>query len=202
MCDNIDKIFYINLDKRTDRKEQIEKELNDFGLKYERFKAFETPDFGILGCGLSHLEILKIAKKENYENVLILEDDFTFLVSKETLQNLLSDFFKLNLNYDVLFLSYNVLQHQELNNNIVNKILECQTASGYIVHKNYYDKLIQLYEHAMPLLQQTRQHWIYANDQVWKQLQEKDNWFYFITRIGKQAPGFSDNTNCFVNCHC
>lgn len=26
----IDKIMYINLDKRTDRREQIEKELNDF----------------------------------------------------------------------------------------------------------------------------------------------------------------------------
>ena len=201
MCENIHKIFYINLDKRTDRKEQLEKELNDFGLKYERFRAIETSGFGILGCGLSHLEILKIAKKENYENVLILEDDFTFLVSKEILQNELTNFFNLKLNYDILFLSYNVLRHQELDNNVVNKILECQTASGYIVHKNYYDKLIQLYEKALPLLEQTRQHWIYANDQVWKQLQENDNWFYFINRIGKQAPGYSDNTQCFVNCH-
>ena len=32
MAHNIDKIYYINLNKRTDRREQIEKELNEFGL--------------------------------------------------------------------------------------------------------------------------------------------------------------------------
>ena len=201
MSKNINKIIYINLDKRTDRKEQIEKELNDFGLKYERFKAIETPNFGILGCGLSHLEVLKIAKRENYENILILEDDFTFLVSQDELEKQLSNFFNLNLNYDVLFLSYNVLRYEELNNNIVNKILDCQTASGYIVHKNYYDKLIQLFEKAMQLLHETKAHWLYGNDMVWKQLQEKDNWYYFINRIGKQRDGYSDNCQRFVNPH-
>jgi GR25 family glycosyltransferase involved in LPS biosynthesis len=62
MSHNIDKIFYINLEKRKDRREEIEKELNTFGLYYERFEAIETPGFGILGCGLSHLSVLKIAK--------------------------------------------------------------------------------------------------------------------------------------------
>lgn len=198
MSEKIHKIFYINLDKRIDRKQQIEKNLNEFGLKYERFKAIETYGFGILGCGLSHLEVLKIAKKENYENVLILEDDFTFIVSKEMFENELIKFFNLNLNYDVLFLSYNVLNYKELNNNVVNKVIDSQTASGYIVHKNYYDKLIQLFEKYMPILQETKQHWLYANDMVWKQLQENDNWFYFINRIGKQTEGYSDNCERIV----
>lgn len=50
MSNNIDKIYYINLEKRTDRKEQIETQLNIFSLEYERFNAIETPGFGILGC--------------------------------------------------------------------------------------------------------------------------------------------------------
>ena len=60
MSENIDKIIYINLNKRTDRRIQIEAELNDYDLKYERFEAIETPGFGILGCGLSHLQVLHL----------------------------------------------------------------------------------------------------------------------------------------------
>jgi len=193
----IDKIIYINLNKRTDRKEQIEKELNSFGLNYERFEAIETRGFGSVGCGLSHLAVLKLAKERNYENILILEDDFTFLVSKEEFQKQLTDFFKLKIDYDTCFLSRSLQRFKELDNGIVNKIVESSAASGYIVHKKYYDSLINLYEYAMPLLKQTGKHWIYAIDQIWKQLQEKDNWYYFITRIGKQADGYSDNTEKF-----
>ena len=85
-------IIYINLNRRTDRKEQIEQELNSFGLSYERFEAIED-NYGAVGCGLSHIEVLKIARDRNYENIIILEDDFTFLVSKEEFYNQLNNFF-------------------------------------------------------------------------------------------------------------
>ena len=201
MSKNIDKIIYINLNKRTDRREQIEKELNDFNLPFERFEAIETPGFGIVGCGKSHLNVLKIARDRNYENILILEDDFTFLVSKEELEKELTNFFNLNIDFDVCFLSYNLIQKQETSYIFILKALEVQTASGYIVNKKYYNKLINLYEEAMPLLEQTRKHWIYANDQIWKQLQIKDNWYFFSTRIGKQRSGYNcDGSYCDYNC--
>jgi glycosyl transferase family 25 len=199
MSNNIDKIFYINLNRRIDRKEHIEKELNNFNLKYERFEAIETPGCGIIGCGLSHLQVLKIAKERNYKNVLILEDDFQFIVTKEEFEKELHDFFELNLDYDVCFLSYRVLVASHTTYPNVNKVLESQTASGYIVSNKYYDSLIQLYETAIPLLEATRMHWLYANDQVWKELQRKDNWFYLTKRIGKQIPSYSDNGECFID---
>jgi glycosyl transferase family 25 len=202
MCEHIDHIIYINLNKRTDRREQIEQELNDFGLSYERFEAIETPGFGCLGCGLSHLEVLKIAKERNYKNILILEDDFTFVGAKEKFYNQINSFFNLNLDYDVCFLAYNLQRYEALENNIVNKVLEAQTTAGYLVHKNYYDKLIQLYEKTMPILYQTRIHWIYAPDQIWKLFQETDNWYYFIDRIGKQKPGYSDIGEQYVSLDC
>jgi glycosyl transferase family 25 len=197
MSHNIDKIIYINLNKRTDRREEIESELNKFDLEYERFEAIETPSHGILGCGKSHLSVLKLAKERNYKNILILEDDFMFLVSKEEFEKNLSDFFSLNLPFDVCMLSYNLIKLEELENNVVNKVIEVQTASGYIVNNHYYDKLIQLYEWALPLLEQTGHHWVYANDQIWKQCQPNDNWYYFKTRLGKQHPSYSDNTEKF-----
>jgi glycosyl transferase family 25 len=202
MSHNIQKIFYINLNKRTDRRSEIETELNKFGLEYERFEAIETPGFGILGCGLSHLGVLKIARERDYENILILEDDFQFLVEKEEFEKQLNTFFEEKIIFDVCMISYCVTRFEDIGNQIVNKIIEAQTASGYIVNKHYYDTLINLYEDAMPKLQQTRQHWMYANDQVWKPLQEKANWFYFKTRLGKQRAGYSDNTECYYDYDC
>ena len=187
------------MNKRTDRREQIEKELNEFGLKYERFEAIETHGFGTHGCGLSHLAVLKLAKENNYENVLILEDDFTFLVSKDEFEQELSSFFNLKIHFDVLMLSYNLYQGEDTEYGFINKVKDAQTASGYLVNKHYYDILIDLYEWAMPLLEQTKQHSIYANDMAWKKLQPKDSWYYFTKRIGKQAPGYSDNEQQFFD---
>jgi GR25 family glycosyltransferase involved in LPS biosynthesis len=201
MSHNINKIIYINLKKRTDRKIQIETELNNFDLSYERFEAIETNN-GIVGCGFSHLNVLKLARDNGYENILILEDDFTFLVSKEEFERQLTDFFNLQINYDVCMLSYNLIRHITTPYNCILKVLEVQTASGYIVNKKYYSKLIDLYEVAIPLLEQTGQHWIYANDQIWKQYQEKDNWYCFSTRIGKQISGYSDTGNCYYDYNC
>ena len=198
MSQNIDKIIYINLEKRTDRKEHIENELKKFNLPFERFDAFETKGMGILGCGYSHLGVLKKAKEMNYKNILILEDDFMFLVNKEEFETELTNFFNLNIHYDVLFLSYGVNKNETLNNGIVNRVIESSSASGYIVHHSYYDKLISLYEWAMPLLENTKMHWIYANDQIWKEYQKKDQWLYFIKRIGKQIDGYSDNSECMT----
>jgi len=199
MSHHIDKIIYINLNRRTDRRAEIEEEMNRFGLEYERFEAIETPGFGSYGCGLSHLQVLKLAKERGYKNILIFEDDFKFLVTKEEFEKNLTQFFELDLNFDVCMLSYNLLESKNTDHDFLLKMLEVQTASGYIVNSNYYDKLIELYEWAMPLLNETKAHWIYASDQVWKKYQKEDQWYCFKTRIGKQRPSISDNSGDFVD---
>lgn len=199
MSKYIDKIIYINLDKRSDRRNEIENELNKFQLDYERFDAIPYPEFGIYGCGLSHLSVLKLAKERNYKNILIFEDDFQFLVSKYEFEENLTKFFESNVDYNVCMLSYNLNEMSVIENSVVNKVIFSQTASGYIVNSNYYDKLIQLYEWAIPLLLLTKMHWIYANDIVWGDYQKHDNWFYFKTRIGKQRASFSDNSLTFTD---
>jgi len=200
ILDNIEisHIFYINLNKRRDRREQIEAQLSEYVTIYERFEAIETPNFGILGRGQSHLAVLKLAKQRGYNNVLILEDDFTFIVSKEEFKNKLNAFFSLNIDYDVCMLSYNLMQYEECEYANLYKIIEAQTSSSYIVNSYYYDTLIELYESAMLELENTKMHWVYANDQIWKFLQKKDNWFCLKTRIGVQSSGFSNTSNCFI----
>ena len=90
-ADLVDGIFYINLDHRTDRKEEIEKELRDIGLPFERFSAIPTCP-GIIGCGYSHLSVLKEARRRGYKNVLIFEDDFEFLINSTTFHGYMKDF--------------------------------------------------------------------------------------------------------------
>ena len=193
-------VYYINLESRTDRKQEIEEELNKMGLKYNRFNAIQN-DYGIIGCTQSHLEVLKDAKKNNLKNVLIFEDDFLFLISKERFWNQVTTFFDQNNDYDVLMLSYNLNKSEDYNEQLL-KVLDCQTASGYIVNNKFFDKLINLYEQNLPLLISTGMHWVYANDVVWKQLQPNSNWFALKERVGLQRPSYSNLTNSFVDYKC
>lgn len=199
MSHNIDKIYYINLDKRTDRREEIEFELKEYQLNAERYAAIHTPNSGIVGCGYSHLNVLKMARDSGVKNVLILEDDFEFIVSKEVFEEEMARFFDSGIDYDVLLLSYIVQKGEDVENYpFVGKILDGQTASGYLVNGKYLNELITLYEWAIPLLEQTNEHWKYANDHVWKQLQPGHNWYYMKNKIGQQRSSYSDNKMCFV----
>jgi GR25 family glycosyltransferase involved in LPS biosynthesis len=225
---NINKIFYINLDRRSDRKIHIENELNRMGLLHnaERFPGivheFDKEEdmlraqsfvarglykdiqhsTGIIGCTRSHLEIFKLAKSRGYEYTMILEDDFEFLVSKEEFDKELNQLFdeKNPLKFDVCMLSYKLVVYDECPETpFVKRVKEAQTASGYIVHGSYLDTLIQLFETTLPLLEKTGQHWLYANDQCWKILQENDLWYAFSKRLGKQIDGYSDNAGKFMS---
>lgn len=201
MSHNIDKIFYINLDKRDDRRSQIESQLAQYGLQnYERFSAIYKPLNGV-GCSESHLAVLKIARDRGYKNILMLEDDFIFTVSKEIMENNLSDLFEKVPDFDVCMLAYN-LQHGDPHpeHTFLLHNIEAQTTAGYLVNQSMYQELIDLYEWANPILESTGQHWIYACDQIWKQYQKTKKWYCFHPRIGKQSDGFSDIGNQYVVC--
>ncbi|MEO0984956.1 MAG: glycosyltransferase family 25 protein [Cyanobacteria bacterium J06639_14] len=81
-----DRTYIINLPSRSDRREEMEKELKNAGIpftlgKVELFSAIrpKNPDpfksIGYKGAFLSHLNVLKKAKSEGLTNVLIMEDD-------------------------------------------------------------------------------------------------------------------------------
>jgi glycosyl transferase family 25 len=185
-------VFYINLDRRTDRQREIEAELMGVGISGERFAAIAAEP-GIVGCGLSHLAVLRLARDRGLKNVLILEDDFQFLVSKERFWTDVRGFFERGIPYDVLMLAYNIQKAQPIDN-LIMRVEAADTASAYIVNACFYDSLIELYEEAMPLLAATGQHWIWANDQIWKRLQPGARWFAFTSRLGRQRGSYSDNS--------
>lgn len=203
MTEHIDKIIYINLDKREDRYKEINEELERMDLVNisERFSAIEVlPPMGILGCGKSHLAVLKLAKERGYKHVLILEDDFQFLVDCQEFRARLTRLFQEHPQFDVCFLTCALDEGHIIEETpFLSKVVFASTASAYIVQAHYLDALIGLYEWAMPELENTCAHWIYANDQVWRDLQKQDHWICFTDRLGQQRPGFSDNTQRFVD---
>lgn len=195
--DNLKKVVYINLERRNDRRRLFEAEMARMDMKAERFTAIEkTP--GLLGCHLSHLQVLKQAREEGVANVLIFEDDFEFLVSKDVLQEQLHSFFASNIDYDVLMFSYKVEQSSPINNT-VSRTTDVQTMSGYLVHKRFYNALIENLERNYLLLEATRAHWLYLNDQCWKSLQKDHVFLYFNTRLGKQRASYSDLSMVYID---
>jgi len=77
--------FVVNLERRPDRLEHIQKEMDYMGWDYELFKAVDLNNHG--GCTLSHTEIIKIAKERGYDSVMVIEDDCTFLPYSKDLIN-------------------------------------------------------------------------------------------------------------------
>lgn len=208
--ENIDKIVFINLSKRKDRLQEIHEQFENYHFPKEkilRFEAIETPHYGLIGCGKSHIEVLKMAKENQWKNVLILEDDFQIVVSEEEFYNSLRYFFStihLQQSWDVLMLAYNLNNPGNYgksfhNNDQIGQIGYAQTASAYLVNQHYYDILIDNLIEANEELSKTGRHWDFANDVYWKTLQEKDTWLYFKNRLSIQRPSYSNNGNTFTD---
>ena len=192
--EHIDKIIFINLESRKDRLEEFYNEIDRMEIPREKVERFDAVCFqpNYCACTQSHINVLKLAKERGYKNILIFEDDFQFIVSKEEFNKNLTDFFNIpKLDWNVVMLSYNLIESTGYNS-VIGIAREVQTASGYIVNSHFFNALINNLSEALYLLTITGAHWIYMNDQYWKLLQKDNKWFYFLKRIGIQRSGYSD----------
>ena len=206
--EDIKHILYINLEHRIDRKLHIENELAKMRWKGERFNAIKL-ESGALGCSLSQIKCLDKAFKNNWDHVLICEDDLTFL-DAELLTKQLNGFFKSQLeinnnnnnnnSWDVILLAGNNFPPSESVNEYCIRVGNCQTACGYIVNKHYIPTLLANFKEGCNLLcKYPEQHFLYALDMYWKNLQLKDNWYLICPLTVVQAPGYSDIEKRQVN---
>lgn len=206
----IDRVFYINLDHRTDRRKEIEEELEkmdiiahdkpnpDNKITYERFSAIKHDTIGGVGCGKSHIGVLKLAKERGYSTIIILEDDFMFTVSKDVFYKELKNLQGVYM--DVCLLSGNIMNYTTSNYNPnLYRLFKAQTTSGYLIQCRYNDVLIDCFEKAVFDFERTNQHWLYAIDVAWNKLQSVDPWYVLKNKVGKQRPSHSDCSNTFCN---
>jgi GR25 family glycosyltransferase involved in LPS biosynthesis len=191
---DIQHIMYINLDKRTDRREKVEWEFTQkLGVplaKITRFPAIAMTD-GAIGCSMSHLKCLEIAKEKGWAHVLIVEDDIEFLQPTVFLQQC-SRFFKKHSGDVVLIAGNNMIPYRPVDDSTI-QVLNCQTTTGYLVKEDYYDALITNFREGLTLLlKNPHNKQKYAIDKYWQHLQKKDKWYLILPLTVVQRESFSD----------
>jgi len=185
--DFIDKLVYINLDKNIDRKILIEKELRFFGDDIKMRVSGVFNKVGEVGRYKSHIEVIKLAIKNNWRNVLILEDDAVWNKIHDgmiTLKNLVKS------KYDVILLGS--IGDVDINYKITNGI----KPTGYIINNQYYGTLLENLEIGVKafLKQNCPENVMFKR---WLALQEKDNWFCIKPDLLYERPGYSDTMKEF-----
>jgi len=194
MTEFISKIhtFYINLLLRTDRKEHVEKELKKIGVveNVERFNAIKL-DNGALGCSMSHLKCIETAKQKDYEYVFICEDDITF-INPQLFLDQLNGFLSTDRLWDVILVAgNNMIPYTWIDGTCI-KVSNCQTTTGYIVKREYYDKLINNFKEGIQKQIKEPNVAEYKIDKHWFKLQRDDNWFLIIPLSVIQREDYSD----------
>ncbi|HFU0690258.1 TPA: glycosyltransferase [Morganella morganii] len=202
--DFIEKVIYINLESRPDRKDDILEALGNIEIPYHkiiRFNAVEKKP-GFLGCALSHAAVMKMVMENGWGPVLIVEDDNSFYSDDDHICQ--ANIFLSSLqekDWDVALLGgnyYFVYDHQPEIYSLSLKFSYCTNA--YIVNRGYAETLYHAFNDSV------RQ--ITAGDEpdesksidvVWNRLMEKDNWFGLYPCIAYQARGFSDIRGVSLN---
>lgn len=185
--------FYINLESRPDRKTWCEGQLKLVGIKSTRFNAIKLPN-GAIGCSMSHLKCLQMAKEQGWDHLLIVEDDIEFTNP----QLFKSQFEKFLMNtpkkeWDVVIIAGNNMPPYEITADYCVKVTRCQTTTSYMVNGHYFDTLIaNIKEGIQLLMKEPHNHRIYAIDKYWFRLQEKDDWFLITPLTVTQRQDYSD----------
>ncbi len=165
----IDKILIINLEHRTDRKEQIIGELRKQGIleeEYEFFRAikpsmadvlswntdycghvrqcvganrFDGYRIGCLGCLRSHVEVCKLALSRGYKNILVLEDDTEFV---DTFDKLALYSKQIEDDYDMLYLSGSHLGECKMVSENVKRVVGTHTTGSYCISERVMKYLV------------------------------------------------------------
>ncbi len=163
--EHFNKVFLINLDIREDRLKRRREFFESAGVNdiVERYAA-QRPDeteyknyvigktdkhtgkpisIGQYGCISSHLNIIKMAKANNWESVLVLEDDVEF-INTEGIDEAVE---QLNeVDWELFYLGSNTHEPlQKVNNNLL-RLTKGYATHAIAYHKRFYDQIINAFE--------------------------------------------------------
>ena len=183
--------IYINLEHRKDRYHSVLKELNKINISNpQRFNAIQKEN-GAIGCSLSHIKCLELAIKNNYEYVLICEDDIEILDTSLFVENV-NKFLNSEIEWDVLLIAGNNMIPYNFVTNYCIKIYNCLTTTGYIVKNAYFSTLLNNYKEGVLNLMKEPENPNHKIDKHWLILQKKHNWYMLIPPTIVQKEDYSD----------
>jgi len=146
----VDKIYCINLDKRSDRWKRCQEIFKQYNLDVERFSAVDGDTVtqrhdklkpGEIAISRSNLAIIKEAKKKKYKSICILEDDIEFV---EDFNQKFSDYTK-QVPKDwamIYFGGGNKRPVKPISKNI-SKLTKMYSAYAIIINHKIYDNIIK-----------------------------------------------------------
>lgn len=185
-------ILAINLDERTDRWQEVQKEFSNWLPPIERVSAVKYSP-GWKGCTLSHRKAVEIAKQRHYPWVLIVEDDCLLTSgAQQQFQELIPYLWKHQEHWDIFL---GGITHIE-NPHLVSKSppifkLKGTTAHFCLIHSKTYNKIL---------------HHIPTDPQKLTEAEIIDVWYSKNLRLWTtvpflaiQRPSHSDNENTNQN---
>jgi GR25 family glycosyltransferase involved in LPS biosynthesis len=209
--DHIDVIYYINLDKREDRKKQFLDEMAAMGVpsnKIVRIPAVNKPGQGDWGCSMSHVNAIETMVNSGLSNCVVFEDDYEFLIKDSaTLDKMFHSVFEDQaVDYDVIMFSCNPVDVKPSEYQYLNRVYDAQTASGYMVSAKFAPTLLANYQEGTRQIGESYNkgkgdhiQGPFCVDQYWKKLQPSANWYVFDPKLGKQRSSVSDIQGGFVD---
>ena len=188
MFEFVERVVYINLNERVDRRTAVEAELLRVfpSEKVERFAAIRNK-MGAIGCSLSHIAVLERARAEGWANVLVVEDDMVW--NLESLSESAAHAARIVNAGDwdlIMFGACYVDCTPE------GRLRSGQTSTCYLIRQEYYDTLIANLRESVAGLIRGGDYKVFALDQFWKRLQPTDRWWVVLPMACYQRPGFSD----------
>lgn len=187
---DIKNILYINLTEREDRKKHVKEQLSKINLIGTRFSAIKH-EKGAHGCTLSHIECLEKAIQNNWEHILIFEDDVLFL-DPELFIKQFNKFLETHDDWNVILLGGNNVSSYKMIDETSIKVNKCQCALAYLIRgKDYIKTVLNNFKESITAG--------YPVDLYWWELQQKDNWYLIIPLSVVQREDYSDIEKKNVN---
>lgn len=160
-----DRIYCINLKSRKDRWEECRTEFSEQGLdrvtringvtgipkgfKHSGTMGLDQEDInfpkklaGSIGCLLSHLRIIKDARKRQYKRILILEDDVQFVPQMQ--QRFAAILDKIPSEWTMLYFGGNEIGTPERINENVIRVSHMLMTHAVAIDCSVFDELIQM----------------------------------------------------------
>jgi GR25 family glycosyltransferase involved in LPS biosynthesis len=186
----------MNLDSRPDRWHQAVEQFKNSKIIVNRFRAFNGKAIyrgqkpirsGEFGCLFTHLSILLDARANNYDKILIFEDDVEL---HSEFNKIASEFLEeVPENWDMIYFGANTARNVSVRVssrvNLANSLLG---GHAYAVNRRAYDRLIHLLE-SEP----------YPVDETYSRNHVLMNTYLCNPIIAWQKEGWSDINNQHVN---
>lgn len=195
----IDLVVYINLNTRTDRRQEMEAELKRLQVPPEkilRWEATRLPKNGALGCTMSHIAVLEYIQTlpDTIRNILVLEDDFNFADDAELVKKSLNEFLSYPRDsWDLALLSYAVISRDN-HNDLVSIALVSSRTSGYLINRSSVPKVLSNFKEGRDLLIKHKKE-SYNIDRYWWRVMKDRKTFYFNEALGHQRESYSNITS-------